>query len=293
MEKVTTIAAWRALRASWSAEDGIGFVPTMGYLHKGHLALVEQARRENGYVAVSIFVNPLQFGPQEDLDAYPRSLTRDLAMLTEAGVNAVFVPTAKTMYPAGYTTTVAAAGPLVTRLEGARRPGHFAGVASVVTKLFNIITPTRAYFGQKDAQQLAVVRRLVADLDLPITIVAGPIIREADGLAMSSRNVYLYAEERKAALVLRRALEAGRHAIDHGERRAESIRNTMRAVVEREPLATLDYVDVVHPESFVAMNKVTAPALLPIVVRIGKPRLLDNYLWHADGSWEIGQEVQS
>ena len=293
MEKVTTIAAWRALRASWSAEDGIGFVPTMGYLHKGHLALVEQARRENGYVAVSIFVNPLQFGPQEDLDAYPRSLTRDLAMLTEAGVNAVFVPTAKTMYPAGYTTTVAAAGPLVTRLEGARRPGHFAGVASVVTKLFNIITPTRAYFGQKDAQQLAVVRRLVADLDLPITIVAGPIIREADGLAMSSRNVYLYAEERKAALVLRRALEAGRHAIDHGERRAESIRNTMRAVVEREPLATLDYVDVVHPESFVAMNKVTAPELLPIVVRIGKPRLLDNYLWHADGSWEIGQEVQS
>ncbi len=288
MEILRTIAAWRAHRAGWDEREGIGFVPTMGYLHAGHLSLVRMAREQNRRVAVSIFVNPLQFGPHEDFAAYPRDEARDLALLERAGVDAVFLPTPDEMYPAGFATSVTLSGPLVERLEGARRPGHFAGVATVVTKLFAIIQPTVAYFGQKDAQQVAVVHRFTADLALPVRIVVCPIIREVDGLAMSSRNVYLTPPERQAALVLRRALDAGKSAVEAGARDAEAIRAAMRAVIAAEPLAVLDYVDVVDPATFVPLEAVQAPMLLAIVAKVGKPRLLDNYLLRADGTWDMG-----
>jgi pantoate--beta-alanine ligase len=265
----------------------------MGYLHAGHLSLVRLARQQHARVAVSIFVNPLQFGPSEDLAAYPRDEARDLALLADAGVDAVFLPTPAAMYPADFATSVALSGPLVERLEGERRPGHFAGVATVVTKLLQIVQPTHAYFGQKDAQQAAVVQRFVADLNLPVRIIVGPIVREPDGLAMSSRNVYLTPIERQAALVLHQALAAGRAAIDQGERQAEAIRAIMRAVIASEPLATLDYVDVVDPTTFVPLERVEPPTLLALVAKVGKPRLLDNYLWRADGTWEIGVTAHS
>ena len=291
MDVMTHIDEWRALRATWPAGEGIGLVPTMGYLHAGHLALVTAARATCARVVVSIFVNPLQFGPQEDLAAYPRDLPRDLALLEAAGVTAVFTPSPEAMYPPGFASAVTLAGPLVERLEGARRPGHFAGVATVVTKLFTITQPTHAFFGQKDAQQAAVVRRFVADLNLPVTIVVAPIIREADGLAMSSRNIYLDPPERQAALVLHQALAAGRAAITNGVTDAEAVRAVMRDTIAAEPLATLDYADVVAPDTFVPLTMMQPPALLAIVARVGKPRLLDNYLWRADGSWDVGEIV--
>ncbi len=230
----------------------------------------------------------MQFGQNEDLSAYPRDLPHDLELLRTAGVDAVLVPTPTTMYPAGFATTVALSGPLVAELEGARRPGHFAGVATVVTKLCNLTQPTHAYFGQKDAQQVAVVRRFVADLNLPCAVVVCPIVREADGLAMSSRNVYLAPAERQAALVVRRALEAGRALITDGERAPATIRAAMAATIATEPLAMLDYAEVVHPDTFVSLAAVTPPALLAIVARVGQPRLLDNYLWRSDSTWDLG-----
>jgi pantoate--beta-alanine ligase len=291
MERIRTIAAWRALRAGWAADEGIGFVPTMGFLHAGHLALVAAARTAQRHVAVSIFVNPLQFGPSEDFAAYPRDEARDLALLEMAGVDAVFMPTPEEIYPAGFATTVTLAGPLVERLEGARRPGHFAGVATVVTKLFNIIQPTHAYFGQKDAQQVAVVQRFAADLALPVAILVRPIVREPDGLAMSSRNVYLAPDERVAALVLRRALLAGQAAVQNGATDATTLRELMQSTVAAEPLATLDYADVVDPATFVPLTTVQPPALLALVAKVGKPRLLDNFLLRADGTWDVGVPV--
>lgn len=288
MEVVTTLPAWRALRAGWATEAGVGFVPTMGFLHAGHRSLVHAARREQARVAVSIFVNPLQFGPAEDLASYPRDLPRDLALLEAAGVDAVFAPDAAAMYPAGFVTSVALSGPVVERLEGARRPGHFTGVATVVTKLFGIVQPTAAYFGQKDAQQCAVVRRVVADLNLPVTIRVLPIARAADGLALSSRNVYLAPPERTAALVLRRALEAAKDAVEAGERRAAALRERMAAVVAAEPLAALDYADVVDPATCAPLDDLAPPALFALVARVGRPRLLDNYLWRGPGDWETG-----
>ena len=285
---IRTIAEWRALRATWPDAAGIGFVPTMGYLHAGHLSLVGLARHQQARVVASIFVNPLQFGPSEDLAAYPRDEARDLALLDAAQVDAVFLPSATEMYPPGFATSVTLSGPLVERLEGARRPGHFAGVATVVTKLFTIVRPTHAYFGQKDAQQVAVVRRFVADLDQPVQIIVGPIVRERDGLAMSSRNVYLTPTERQAALVLHHALEAARMAITDGEQQADAIRTILREVIAAEPLATLDYVDIVDPATFLSLAVVQPPALLALVAKVGKPRLLDNYLWRADGTWNVG-----
>jgi pantoate--beta-alanine ligase len=293
MEIIRTIAAWRARRAGWDEAEGIGFVPTMGYLHAGHLALVRAARANQRRVAVSIFVNPLQFGPSEDFAAYPRDEARDLALLEMAGVDAVFAPTPEEMYPTGFATSVTLAGPLVERLEGARRPGHFAGVATVVTRLCNIIQPTHAYFGQKDAQQVAVVRRFVADLALSVQIQVHPIVREPDGLAMSSRNVYLTPDERQAALVLRRALLAGQAAVQGGATDAEAIRELMRATIAAEPLAALDYADVVDPATFVPLATVQPPALLALVAKVGKPRLLDNVLWRADGTWDVGVTATS
>lgn len=275
MKTLTTIAELRAWRAVSTAD--VGCVPTMGALHAGHIALVERARRENARVVTSIFVNPTQFGPHEDLARYPRDLARDQALLRTAGCDVVFAPTPAEMYPPGHTAFVDV-GPVSAPLEGVRRPGHFRGVATVVLKLFGIVQPTRAYFGQKDAQQLAVIRRLVADLDVPVEIVGCPIVRADDGLALSSRNVYLSPAERAAAPVLYRALVHARAAWQAGERHGASLRQGLLDMLTREPLAQVDYAAVVDPETFLELPTATASALLLLAVRFGSTRLIDNLL---------------
>lgn len=271
MRVVHTIAAFRAARAGGAT---LGLVPTMGYLHAGHIALVEQARRENDVVAVSIFVNPTQFGPNEDLARYPRDLDRDLAMLESAGADLVFVPSVGEMYPLGFSTYVDVQG-VTDVLEGARRAGHFRGVATVVCKLFNIADADRAYFGQKDVQQTVVVRRMARDLDMRTTVVVVSTVREPDGLAMSSRNVYLDPAERAAAPVLYRALAAARVAWEGGERDAAALRERVMAVLRGEPRAEVDYVSVADPETL-AEDNVEGGALISLAVRIGRTRLIDN-----------------
>ncbi len=275
MQVVRTIAEVRAIRRALPGTWG--FVPTMGYLHEGHLSLVRRARAENDHVAVSIFVNPTQFGPHEDYSRYPRDLERDLRLLEPLGVDLVFAPSVEEMYPPGFQTWVIVEG--VSRpLEGAARPGHFRGVATVVTKLFNIVQPDRAYFGQKDAQQAVVIRRMVQDLNIPVEIVVCPTVREPDGLAMSSRNTYLNPEERRAATVLFRALQAAKARYEQGERDAERLREAMREVIQAEPLARLDYVSVADPETLQELDRVEDRALLSLAVYIGKTRLIDNIL---------------
>lgn len=274
MQVYTTIAEVRQARQPH--QDTLGFVPTMGFLHEGHLTLVRTAKSENKRVAVSIFVNPTQFGPQEDFARYPRALERDLNLLREAGADWVFVPSVEHMYPEGFQTYVIVEG-ITEVLEGARRPGHFRGVATVVAKLFSIVQPDRAYFGQKDAQQVAVIRRMVHDLALPLTVIAVPIVREPDGLAMSSRNTYLSPEQRTAAPVLYRALSAARARYESGERSPEKLRETMHAVLSMEPLAVVDYVSAADNESLVELNAPSArPILLSMAVFMGKTRLIDN-----------------
>jgi pantoate--beta-alanine ligase len=267
---VAQVRDWRG-----RARGSVGLVPTMGALHPGHLSLVERARGENDHLAASVFVNPTQFGPQEDLSRYPRDLDRDRALLEEAGVDLLFTPAVDEMYPAGFTTAVEVAGP-ATRLEGERRPGHFRGVATVVLKLFNLVLPHRAYFGQKDAQQLAVVRRMVRDLDLAIDVVACPIVREPDGLAMSSRNLYLGPEDRKAATVLHRALERAAALWGEGERTGARLRQAMTEVVAAEPRARLDYASVADPESFAEIDGPARSCLAALAVFFGATRLIDN-----------------
>lgn len=275
MRVVHTISEARTIRRTLPGTWG--FVPTMGYLHEGHLSLVRRARAENDRVAVSIFVNPTQFGPHEDYNRYPRDLERDLRLLEPLGVDLVFAPSVEEMYPPGFQTWVIVEE--VSRpLEGAARPGHFRGVATVVTKLFNIIQPDRAYFGQKDAQQAVVIRQMVRDLNIPVEIVVCPTVREPDGLAMSSRNTYLSPEERQAATVLFRALQAAKAHYEKGERDAERLREVMREVIRAEPLARLDYVSVAHPETLQELSYVEGPALLSLAVYIGKTRLIDNIL---------------
>ena len=274
MDILTTPAGMQ----EWRREHpgALGFVPTMGYLHDGHLALVRRAREENELVAVSIFVNPTQFGPNEDFERYPRDEERDLALLREAGVDAVYLPSPATMYPPGYQTYVTVER-VSQRLEGERRPGHFRGVATVVLKLFNATQPTRAYFGRKDAQQLRVLQAMVRDLDLPIEIVPCDIVREPDGLAMSSRNVYLSPEQRAAATVLYRALSKAKEAYDAGERNPEALRELVRSTIAAEPLAEIDYVSLADDVTLEEIEeRVERPALLSIVVRFGSTRLLDN-----------------
>lgn len=273
MKTVTTIAEVRLWRAETTRD--VGLVPTMGYLHAGHLSLVERARRDNARVAASVFVNPTQFGPREDLARYPRDLDRDTKLLRDAGCDLLFAPAAEEMYPAGFASTVDP-GPVAAPLEGERRPGHFRGVATVVLKLFGIVRPTRAYFGAKDAQQLAVIRRVTADLDVPVEVVGCPTVREADGLAMSSRNSYLDPQQRRAAPVLQRALTAARAAVSGGERDAERLRGLMREVIAAEPLARLDYVSVADPATFRELTRVEGPALALLAVHIGNARLIDN-----------------
>jgi pantoate--beta-alanine ligase len=260
----------RAQARDWTG-DTIGLVPTMGALHAGHRSLIDRARAENSKVVVSIFVNPIQFGPNEDLARYPRPIDRDLDMLRDARVDAVYMPDAKDMYPEGSATRVVVAD-AAEPLEGAARPGHFAGVATVVTKLFWTVKPDRAYFGEKDAQQVAVVKRLAADLDTGIEIVACPTVREDDGLAVSSRNVYLSREERAQAGSLYQALRAATHAYQTGERDPEALKGVLREVIEREPLARIDYAEVVDPGNF------SSPGTLAVLaVRFGKTRLIDNH----------------
>lgn len=271
---LTTPAAMQRWRRDHPGE--LGFVPTMGYLHEGHLALVHRAKAENPLTVVSIFVNPTQFGPGEDYERYPRDEQRDLSLLRSAGVDAVYLPSPADMYPPGYQTYVTVEG-LTRRLEGEARPGHFRGVATVVLKLFNAVSPTRAYFGRKDAQQLRVIRRMVRDLDLPIEIVPCDIVREPDGLAMSSRNVYLSPAQRAAAPIVRRALDTAATAWAAGERDAEALRQAARNVISSEPLAQLEYLSLADDETLEELEgTVDRPALLSLVVRFGPTRLLDN-----------------
>lgn len=262
-------ARWADSALSW------GLVPTMGYLHEGHLSLVRRARAENNRVAVTIFVNPTQFSPQEDFAAYPRDPARDLALLKQEEVDLVFTPANEVIYPPGFQTYVTVEE--VTRpLEGAARPSHFRGVATVVAKLFNIVQPSRAYFGQKDAQQTVVIQRMAADLNFNLEIVVCPTIREADGLAMSSRNAYLSAEQRAAATVLYRALSAAKASFEVGERNGDALRQLMRDTIAAEPLARLDYVSVAHPTTLAELQTVERGALFSLAVFFGHTRLIDN-----------------
>ncbi len=277
MQITTTISEARALRASTPAGQTVGFVPTMGYLHAGHLSLVEMARSQNDIVVVSIFVNPTQFGPNEDLSRYPRDMERDLALLQEAAVDWVFTPMTEEIYPSGYSTYIDVRE-VTSRLEGAARPGHFQGVATVVAKLFNIVQPYRAYFGQKDAQQVVVVRKMVRDLNFPVEIVVGETVREPDGLAMSSRNVYLNPQERQAALVLYKALSEARNLWEQGERWGNPLREVMQRTLAAEPLAHPDYVSVADPFTLQELDDAgnAREALASLAVRIGNTRLIDN-----------------
>jgi pantoate--beta-alanine ligase len=273
MQVVGPILEIRALRQQLGSS--VGFVPTMGYLHEGHLALVKQARIENSAVIVSIYVNPTQFGPREDFGAYPRELNRDLELLRGEGVDIVFVPSGDEMYPPEFSSWVDVEK-VTERLEGASRPGHFRGVATVVAKLFNIVQPTKAYFGQKDAQQVVVIKRMVADLNMGIEIVVVPTVRESDGLAMSSRNIYLSLGARQAATILFKALTLARQLREGGEKDAGKIRRQMTSLIQKEPLAQVDYVSVADPETLEELDLIDRPALASLAVRIGKTRLIDN-----------------
>lgn len=275
MRTVIFLTELRAARRSFSGI--VGLVPTMGYLHEGHLSLIRRAREECHQVVVSIFVNPTQFGPKEDLSKYPRNLNRDLSLIEPLGADLVWMPTAEIMYPKGYQTWVEVE--TVTRpLEGSMRPGHFRGVTTVVAKLFNAIQPHKAYFGQKDAQQAAVIRQMTHDLNFPIEIVVCPIVREPDGLAMSSRNVYLNPEERKAATVLHRSLSAARNVYENGERDAEKLRQIMKEVLASEPLAQMQYVSCADYDTLAELETVTGKTLLSMAVFLGKTRLIDNFV---------------
>ena len=277
MTTVHTIAELRTrLDGARAHGDQVGFVPTMGFLHAGHVSLMAAARAADDLVVTSIFVNPLQFGPGEDLDAYPRDLAGDTAAAADAGVDVLFVPSVEEMYPDGpVATTVTVAG-VSEPMEGRTRPGHFAGVATVVAKLFAIVGPCRAYFGEKDWQQLAVVRRMVSDLSLPVEVVGCPTSREPDGLARSSRNAYLTAEERAAAPVVHAALQAGRMAIDAGERHPAKVRALVADLISAEPLADLDYAEVVDARTLQPVDPLAGDLRLLAAARFGRARLIDN-----------------
>ena len=273
MQLAKTIAELRDLRRQSSGS--VGFVPTMGYLHEGHLALVRQARNENSTVVVSIFVNPAQFGPSEDLASYPRDLGRDLELLEEERTDLVFMPSDEEMYPRLFSSWVDVEK-VTERLEEASRPGFFRGVATVVAKLFNIVQPAKAYFGQKDAQQAIVIQRMVADLNMNLEIVVVPTVRENDGLAMSSRNVYLNSEERQAATILFKALTLAKELWQGREKDADRIRQQMTSLIQKEPLAKIDYVSIADACTLAELETADRPALASLAIRIGKTRLIDN-----------------
>ncbi len=282
MQALTQIEQVRAAVKEWRQQGlTVGFVPTMGYLHQGHQSLIETAAKGNDKVVVSIFVNPMQFGPNEDFAQYPRDLQRDTQVCEQAGASLIFHPEPHELYPDGFCTHVDVAG-LTEGLCGKTRPGHFRGVCTVVTKLLNIVQPDRAYFGQKDAQQFAVVRRMVRDLNMPVELIACPIIREPDGLAKSSRNTYLSTQERQAALVLYRALCEGRSQLQNGVRDANQLRAAMEQVIGAEPLAKLDYLELVDLQTLQPVTQLCGDTLVALAVYIGKTRLIDNFIYQGE-----------
>ena len=258
-------------------KEPVGFVPTMGYLHEGHMSLVKRARAENRTVIASIYVNPTQFGPNEDLAKYPRNLERDLEMLDKEGADAVFFPEDKDMYPAGYDTWVTVEN-LTKPLEGNVRPTHFRGVTTIVTKLFNIVRPTNAYFGQKDAQQALVIKKMAADLNMNLKVIVCPTVREADGLAMSSRNVYLSTEQRQTAPVLYKSLQLAKELFTNGEKNAEVILGQMTALIQKEPLGKIDYISISDTETLAPLKTIKKAALVSMAVKFGNTRLIDNVI---------------
>lgn len=280
MEIITTIENIRSIVNHWKDKGySIGFVPTMGYLHDGHAALIDQARKDNDKVIVSIFVNPTQFGENEDLNSYPRDINRDKSLCEAHKADIIFSPTSDEMYHdrKAFVNIVE----LSDTLCGISRPIHFKGVCTVITKLFNIIQPTNAYFGEKDAQQLAIIRKIVYDLNFPVNIIGVPIVRESDGLAKSSRNTYLSKEERKAATILYKAIQMGKQTIKHGAS-ADRIINTMTEIINTEPLAKIDYVSVVDANTMQPVHEITSPVLVAIAVYIGSTRLIDNFSFDAN-----------
>lgn len=279
MQVVKTIQEVRKIVKGWRKEGlSVGLVPTMGFLHEGHQSLIARSVDDNDRTVVSVFVNPIQFGPSEDLEAYPRDLNHDMAAVEAMGGDLIFNPEPSEMYPDHFTTFVDTTE-TTELLCGARRAGHFRGVCTVVSKLFNIVGPDRAYFGQKDAQQLATVRRFVRDLNFDLEIVACPIVREADGLAKSSRNTYLSAEERRAALILSKSLKLGQTAVENGERNASAIIKIISDSLQTEPLARVDYVEVVDLNNVQRVETIEGKTLVAIAVYIGKTRLIDNFIW--------------
>lgn len=283
MEIFQTVEAFKDYtKAMKAAGKTIALVPTMGALHAGHIALMETARKAADVVIASVFVNPIQFGPNEDYEAYPRAFSEDCEKLKQVPVDAVFHPEPAALYPEGYATYVAVEGDITNKLCGAQRPGHFRGVATVVTKLLHLARADKAFFGQKDAQQVVVVRRVAVDLNLPVEIVMVPIVREESGLALSSRNRYLSAEEREAALVLSRSLREAEKAFSGGEREAAKLTAMVTAIIEGEPLAAIDYVALYSFPALRAIERVEEPALLAIAVKIGKTRLIDNIILGRD-----------
>ncbi len=277
---VKSIVEMRKIVKGWRREGHtVGYVPTMGALHEGHQSLMERAVTENDRTVASVFVNPIQFGPNEDFDAYPRDLEKDMALCEKVGIDVVFAPEAGTMYFSDKAATVRISG-LTDVLCGSKRPGHFDGVCTVVSKFFNIITPDKAYFGQKDAQQVAVIKRMVRDLNFDVEVVPCSIIREGDGLAKSSRNAYLSAKERQAALVLSKSLQMAKEVLDKGERDASLVKGAMLSCIHQEPLAKIDYAEVVDSENLQSIQgKITKSVLIPIAVYIGKTRLIDNIIY--------------
>ncbi len=275
----TTVNEVRKQVKAWKKEDlSVALVPTMGYLHEGHQSLIKRAVEENDRVVVSIFVNPMQFGPTEDLDSYPRDLEKDSALCEATGANLIFHPEPEEMYTDGFCSYVDMSV-LTEELCGLSRPVHFRGVCTVVSKLFHIVTPDRAYFGQKDAQQLAIIKRMVLDLNMDIEVIGCPIVREADGLAKSSRNTYLSAEERKAALILSKTIKLGEKMVADGEKDAATILDAMKKNIETEPLAKIDYVKIVDALTMQQIPTIDRPILCAMAVYIGKTRLIDNFMY--------------
>lgn len=256
----------------------LGLVPTMGYLHEGHLSLVRQARMHCDLVVVSIFVNPMQFGVGEDFEEYPRDLTRDAALLEEAAADIVFAPAVKEMYPSGYSSFVEVEGEMTVKMCGASRPGHFRGVTTVVSKLFHICQPDLAFFGQKDAQQLIILEKMVRDLNFPVRIVRCPIVREPDGLAMSSRNVFLNDQERQEALVLSRSLQAAGEAVTQGERTVEKVRAVIKSIIDTSPSARIDYIEINRASDLAVLERIEGEVLIALAVKFGSTRLIDNLI---------------
>jgi pantoate--beta-alanine ligase len=277
MKIINTIAALRtAIRIARATGQSIGLVPTMGYLHHGHLSLMQKARQENDLVVATIFVNPTQFGPNEDLDAYPRNADQDIAFMKAEKVDIAFMPEVEELYPEGYTTYVEVQGPMIKALCGASRPGHFRGVTTIVAKLFHLAAPNRAYFGEKDAQQVTVIRQMARDLDFDVQIVTCPTVRESDGLAMSSRNSYLSARQRKDAVVISQSLFEARDMINAGETNARKITEQIESRISVVDRAVIDYVAVVDANTLVELELLTGQMLIAVAVKFGRTRLIDN-----------------